>query len=160
MAGIEVLVVGSGGREHALALGLSKSESVSQVHCTPGNAGTSMVAVNHQVPDTDIEGIVDLAIRLSVSLVVVGPEAPLVRGLSDRLRANSIPSFGPHSEGALLEGSKIHAKMLMQSLGVPTGSFYRVENLDEIEGSLDSFEPPWVIKRDVLAGGKGVTVTT
>ena len=160
MAGIEVLVVGSGGREHALALGLSKSDSVSKVHCTPGNAGTSMVAENHQVPDTDIEGIVDLAIKLSVSLVVVGPEAPLVQGLSDRLRANSIPSFGPHSEGALLEGSKIHAKMLMKSLGIPTGSFHRVENLDEIEGSLDSFEPPWVIKRDVLAGGKGVTVTT
>ena len=160
MAGIEVLVVGSGGREHALALGLSKSDSVSKVHCTPGNAGTSMVAVNHQVPDTDIEGIVDLAIQLSVSLVVVGPESPLVDGLSDRLRANSIPSFGPHSEGALLEGSKIYAKMLMQSLGVPTGSFHRVENLDEIDGSLDSYEPPWVIKRDVLAGGKGVTVTT
>ena len=159
MAGIEVLVVGSGGREHALALGLSKSDSISKVHCTPGNAGTSMVAVNHQVPDTDIEGIVNLAIELSVSLVVIGPETPLVNGLSDRLRENSIPSFGPHSEGALLEGSKIHAKMLMQSLGVPTGSFHRVENVDAIEYSLDSFEPPWVIKRDVLAGGKGVTVT-
>ena len=160
MAGIEVLVVGSGGREHALALGLSKSDSISKVHCTPGNAGTSMVAVNHQVPDTDIEGIVDLAIELSVSLVVVGPEAPLVNGLSDRLRENSIPSFGPHSEGALLEGSKLHSKMVMQSLDVPTGSFLKVENLDSIEDSLETFEPPWVIKRDVLAGGKGVTVTS
>tara|TARA_B100001115_G_C15833810_1_gene416614 strand:- start:363 stop:1637 length:1275 start_codon:yes stop_codon:yes gene_type:complete len=160
MTGFEVLVVGSGGREHALALGLSKSDSVSKVHCTPGNAGTSIVAENHQVNDTDIEGIVNLAIQLSVSLVVIGPEAPLVHGLSDRLRENSIHSFGPNSEGALLEGSKIHAKMLMQSLGIPTGSFQRVENLSQIEGLLDSFKPPWVIKRDGLAGGKGVTVTT
>ena len=160
MPGIEVLVVGSGGREHALALGLSNSDSVSKVHCTPGNSGTSLVATNHQVPATDIEGIVDLALDLSVSLVVVGPEAPLVDGLSDRLREESIPSFGPHSEGALLEGSKIHAKMLMQSLGVPTGSFQRVESNESIEASLDSFVPPWVIKRDVLAGGKGVTVTS
>ena len=160
MAGIEVLVVGSGGREHALALGLSKSDSISKVHCAPGNAGTSMVAVNHQVPSTDIEGIVELAVELSVSLVVVGPEAPLVNGLSDRLRENSIPSFGPHSEGALLEGSKLHSKMVMQSLDVPTGSFLKVENLDSIEDSLETFEPPWVIKRDVLAGGKGVTVTS
>ena len=160
MAGIEVLVVGSGGREHALALGLSKSDSISKVHCAPGNAGTSMVAVNHQVPSTDIEGIVELAVELSVSLVVIGPEAPLVNGLSDRLRENSIPSFGPHSEGALLEGSKLHSKMVMQSLDVPTGSFLKVENLDSIEDSLEKFEPPWVIKRDVLAGGKGVTVTS
>ena len=160
MAGIEVLVVGSGGREHALALGLSKSDSISKVHCAPGNAGTSMVAVNHQVPSTDIEGIVELAVELSVSLVVVGPEAPLVNGLSDRLRENSIPSFGPHSEGALLEGSKFHSKMVMQSLDVPTGSFLKVGNLDSIEDSLETFEPPWVIKRDVLAGGKGVTVTS
>ena len=160
MAGIEVLVVGSGGREHALALGLSKSDSISKVHCAPGNAGTSMVAVNHQVPSTDIEGIVELAVELSVSLVVIGPEAPLVNGLSDRLRENSIPSFGPHSEGALLEGSKLHSKMVMQSLDVPTGSFLKVGNLDSIEDSLETFEPPWVIKRDVLAGGKGVTVTS
>ncbi|HJM24211.1 MAG TPA: phosphoribosylamine--glycine ligase, partial [Candidatus Thalassarchaeaceae archaeon] len=160
MVGMEVLVVGSGGREHALALGLSKSESVSVVHCTPGNAGTSMVAINHGVLTTDIEGIVKLASDLRVTLVVVGPEGPLVAGLSDRLRQESIPSFGPHSEGALLEGSKIHAKMVMDSLGIPTGRFEKVEDLESIEGCLKSFDPPWVIKRDVLAGGKGVTVTS
>ena len=160
MTGMDVLVVGSGGREHALAIGLSKSDSVLKVHCTPGNAGTSMVATNHNVPDSDIEGIVNLAKDLGVSLVVVGPEAPLVNGLSDRLRQESIPSFGPHSEGALLEGSKTHAKVVMQSLGIPTGRFERIEEIDAIESSLDSFERPWVIKRDVLAGGKGVTVTS
>ena len=160
MTGMDVLVVGSGGREHALAIGLSKSDSVLSVHCAPGNAGTSMVATNHNVPDSDIEGIVNLAKDLGVSLVVVGPEAPLVNGLSDRLRQESIPSFGPHSEGALLEGSKTHAKVVMQSLGIPTGRFERIEEIDAIESTLDSFEHPWVIKRDVLAGGKGVTVTS
>ena len=127
MTGMEVLVVGSGGREHALAIGLSESDSVFSVHCAPGNAGTSMVATNHNVPDSDIEGIVNLAKDLGVSLVVVGPEAPLVNGLSDRLRQESIPSFGPHSEGALLEGSKTHAKAVMQSLGTPTGRFERID---------------------------------
>ena len=160
MTGMEVLVVGSGGREHALAIGLSESDSVFSVHCAPGNAGTSMVATNHNVPDSDIEGIVNLAKDLGVSLVVVGPEAPLVNGLSDRLRQESIPSFGPHSEGALLEGSKTHAKTVMQSLGIPTGRFERIDEIDSIEANLESFEPPWVIKRDVLAGGKGVTVTS
>lgn len=160
MTGMEVLVVGGGGREHALALGLSQSNSVSTVHCAPGNAGTSMVATNHGVSVTDIDGIVDLANELGVSLVVVGPEAPLVAGLSDRLRQESIPSFGPHSEGALLEGSKIHAKTIMESLGVPTGRFEKIDEIDSIDGGLDSFDPPWVVKRDVLAGGKGVTVTS
>tara|TARA_B100001094_G_scaffold332285_1_gene403729 strand:+ start:3060 stop:4331 length:1272 start_codon:yes stop_codon:yes gene_type:complete len=160
MIGMDVLVVGSGGREHALAIGLSQSESVSSVHCAPGNAGTSIVATNHNIPVSDIDGIVNLAIDLGVSLVVVGPEAPLVNGLSDMLRGESIPSFGPHSEGALLEGSKTHAKTVMESLGVPTGRFERIDEIDSIEESLDSFTPPWVIKRDVLAGGKGVTVTS
>ena len=160
MTGMEVLVVGGGGREHALALGLSQSNSVSTVHCAPGNAGTSMVATNHGVSVTDIDGIVDLANELGVSLVVGGPEAPLVAGLSDRLRQESIPSFGPHSEGALLEGSKIHAKTIMESLGVPTGRFEKIDEIGSIDGGLDSFDPPWVVKRDVLAGGKGVTVTS
>ena len=160
MSGMKVLVVGSGGREHALAIGLSKSDSFSSVHCTPGNAGTSMVATNHDVPASDTEGIVNLAKDLRVSLVVVGPEAPLVNGLSDRLRQESIPTFGPHSEGALLEGSKTHAKTVMQSLGIPTGRFESIDEIDSIEASMKSFQPPWVIKRDVLAGGKGVTVTS
>ena len=160
MTGMEVLVVGGGGREHALALGLSQSNSVSAVHCTPGNAGTSMVGTNHGVSVNDIEGIVHLANELGVSLVVVGPEAPLVAGLSDRLRQESIPSFGPHAGGALLEGSKIHAKTIMESLGVPTGRFEKIDEIESIEGRLDSFDPPWVIKRDVLAGGKGVVVTS
>ena len=127
MAGLEVLVVGSGGREHALAIGLNQSESVSHVHCSPGNAGTSMLGTNHEVAVSDLEGIVNLAVNLDVGLVVVGPEAPLVAGLANLLRENSVPCFGPHSEGAMLEGSKLHAKKVMRSLDVPTGDFEVVE---------------------------------
>ena len=157
---LDVLVVGSGGREHAIAIGLSKSLSVSGIHCTPGNAGTSFIATNHDVSSSDIDGIVGLAQRLDVSLVVVGPEAPLVDGLADRLWEEEIPCFGPHSEGAMLEGAKLHAKRVMESLAVPTGNFEVVRDAMSIEESLDFFTPPWVIKRDILAGGKGVIVTS
>tara|TARA_B100001079_G_scaffold207539_1_gene181389 strand:+ start:546 stop:1820 length:1275 start_codon:yes stop_codon:yes gene_type:complete len=160
MAGIGVLIVGGGGREHALAIGLSQSDSVASVHTSPGNAGTSMVGTNHEVSSTDVGGLVDLAVKLDVGLVVVGPEAPLVEGLAERLRDASIPCFGPHSGGAKLEGSKLHAKRVMKSLGIPTGDFEVVDDPGDVESSLDLFEPPWVVKRDVLAGGKGVTVTS
>ena len=160
MAGMDVLIVGGGGREHALAIGLSQSESVSTVHASPGNAGTSMVGLNHGISSTDIDGLVSLAVDLDVALVVVGPESPLVEGLADRLRAKEIPCFGPHSEGAKLEGSKLHAKRVMKSLGIPTGDFIVVYDEGDVQSSLDSFKPPWVVKRDVLAGGKGVTVTS
>ncbi|MEC8998486.1 MAG: phosphoribosylamine--glycine ligase [Candidatus Thermoplasmatota archaeon] len=160
MTGMGVLIVGGGGREHALAIGLSQSDSVTSVHASPGNAGTSMVGTNHEVSSTDVGGLVDLAVKLGVGLVVVGPEAPLVEGLAERLRDASIPCFGPHSGGAKLEGSKLHAKRVMKSLGIPTGDFEVVDDLREVESSLDLFEPPWVVKRDILAGGKGVTVTS
>ncbi|MBI87501.1 MAG: phosphoribosylamine--glycine ligase [Euryarchaeota archaeon] len=154
------LIVGSGGREHAIALGLLESETFAVLHCAPGNAGTSLIASNHDVSTSDIEGIIDLAKEIGASLVVVGPEVPLVLGLADSLRSESIPCFGPHKDGAMLEGSKLHAKKVMESIGVPTGSFEIVDNISNIEKNLDSFDPPWVIKRDVLAGGKGVTVTS
>ena len=98
MSTLTVLVVGGGGREHALCLGLAKSPSVTAVHCSPGNAGTSMVASNHNVSSSDIEGIVSLALELDSNLVVVGPEAPLVNGLADSLRDAGISCFGPHSD--------------------------------------------------------------
>ncbi len=157
---LEVLVVGNGGREHAMVLGLSGSHSVSALHCTPGNAGTNDLATNHNVSASDIEGIVSLSKQLDVSIVVVGPELPLVDGLADRLRLEGIPCFGPHSEGAMLEGSKLHAKQIMEQLGIPTGKFKVIRDPSSINDSLDEFDPPWVIKRDVLAGGKGVTVSS
>jgi len=155
-----VLVVGSGGREHALCIGLANSPSVEAVHCSPGNAGTSMVATNHGVSTSDIEGMVALALEVTADLVVVGPEAPLVNGLADSLREAGVSCFGPHSSGARLEASKLHAKEIMRSLGVPTGSHLVVDDKSTISSALDSFEAPWVVKRDVLAAGKGVTVTS
>ena len=160
MPGLTVLVVGGGGREHALCLGLNASPSVGSIHSAPGNAGTSMVGVNHPVSANDTEGLLSLTSELGVDLVVVGPEAPLVDGLADSLRAKGIACFGPHAEGAMLEGSKLHAKSVMQSLGVPTGGCVVVKEAGAIEPALESFEPPWVVKRDVLAAGKGVTVTS
>ena len=157
---MEVLIVGSGGREHALALSLSESGSVNHVHSCPGNAGTAMSGTNHNVDSMDIEGIINLAKRLDIDLVVVGPEAPLVAGLSDRLLEEEIPCFGPNSIGAKLEGSKLYAKEIMQSAKVPTAGLILIENIDRINESLDNYSPPWVVKRDVLAGGKGVVVTS
>ena len=156
---MKVLVVGGGGREHALAIGLSESNSVDSIHTCPGNAGTSMVGINHNVSATDVDGVVALASELSVDLVVVGPEDPLVAGLSDSLREKGIPSFGPHSEGAELEGSKLHAKRVMESLGIPTGGVQILRADSDIDAALARYSPPWVIKRDVLAAGKGVVVT-
>ena len=159
MSGIDVLLVGSGGREHAIAIGLAQSKSVSSLHCLPGNAGTSLIAENHDISTSDLDAIVNLAKELEISLVVVGPEVPLVDGLADKLRNNSISCFGPNSEGAMLEGSKVHAKHVMMDLGIPTGRFEILEKTSKIEDIFESFKPPWVIKRDVLAGGKGVVVT-
>ena len=160
MAPLTTLVVGGGGREHALCIGLANSPSVADVHCLPGNAGTSMVATNHDISTSDIEAIVSLALELDADLVVVGPEAPLVDGLADALRRAGVSCFGPHSGGALLEASKLHAKEVMKSLGVPTGDYLVVDDESTISNALDKFEAPWVIKRDVLAAGKGVTVTS
>ena len=157
---MEILVVGSGGREHALSLSLSACESVNHVHSCPGNAGTAISGTNHKVDSMDIEGIINLAKLLKIDLVVVGPEAPLVAGLSDRLSEEGIPCFGPNSKGANLEGSKLYAKEIMQSMKVPTAGLILIENLNRINESLDTYPPPWVVKRDVLAGGKGVVVTT
>ena len=101
-----VLIVGSGGREHAISLQLAKSASVADIHVAPGNAGTSMVGSNHEVALEDIDGLCELAVRIGADLVIIGPEAPLVAGLADRLRQQGINCFGPNAEGALPEGSK------------------------------------------------------
>ena len=154
-----VLIVGSGGREHAISLQLAKSASVADIHVAPGNAGTSMVGSNHEVALEDIDGLCELAVRIGADLVIIGPEAPLVAGLADRLRQQGIKCFGPNAEGALLEGSKQYAKSIMRRLGVPTAGSVMVTENSQIDSALGGFSKPWVIKRDGLAAGKGVTVT-
>ena len=160
MTSMSVLIIGSGGREHALAIGLSQSPSIGSIHTAPGNAGTAILGTNHQIDAMDIEGLVSLAQEISADLVVVGPEGPLVAGISDRLREIGIPTFGPGAKGAMLEGSKAHAKDLMGKLGIPTADSVRLDEHSDIEVFLQGNRPPWVIKRDVLASGKGVVVTS
>ncbi|MCH2636778.1 MAG: phosphoribosylamine--glycine ligase [Candidatus Thalassarchaeum sp.] len=157
--GRTVLVVGGGGREHALTIGLLDSPSVSTVHVAPGNAGTAGIATNHDVSASDIDAQVALAKSIGADLFVVGPEAPLVDGLSDSLRAVGIPSFGPHAAGAMLEGRKDFAKQVMLDLNIPTAGVQHLTPETDLDAAVDLWGAPWVVKRDVLAGGKGVVVT-
>ena len=156
-----VLVVGGGGREHALCRSLSQSESISDVHVSPGNAGTLNYATNHSVSASDVEGLVSLSRSLGVDFVVVGPEAPLCDSIADILLSHGIPCFGPQAVHAELEGSKLFAKEAMRRADVPTADYVVLDSRSDIESALSSYsDNPWVIKRDVLAGGKGVVVTT
>jgi len=156
---LTVLVVGSGGREHALAWALSRDPGVAQVHIAPGNPGTAQVGTNHDVDQLDPDAVAALARRLGVGLVVVGPEAPLVAGVADAVRAAGIPVFGPGAGAARLEGSKAFAKEVMAAAGVPTADARLCLSMDEVAAALDFFGPPYVVKDDGLAAGKGVIVT-
>ncbi len=156
---MRVLVLGSGGREHALALALSRDPEVSQVHAAPGNPGVGEVATLHSVDLGDAAAVADLATRLGTDLVVVGPEAPLVAGVADAVRGAGVACFGPSRGAAQLEGSKAFAKQVMAAADVPTARSVVCESAAEADVALDSFGPPYVVKDDGLAAGKGVVVT-
>jgi phosphoribosylamine---glycine ligase len=156
---VKTLVIGTGGREHALALALSRDPSVSEVHAAPGNPGIAAVATLHEVDPMDGGAVADLAVRLGVDLVVVGPEAPLVAGVADAVREHGISCFGPSGEAARLEGSKAFAKDVMTAAGVPTARAHVCTTADEARAALEEFGPPYVVKDDGLAAGKGVVVT-
>jgi phosphoribosylamine---glycine ligase len=143
---VKVLLVGSGGREHALAWKLSQAPSLDELHAAPGNPGIAALGRCHPVHAEDAEGLLALAGSLEVDLVVVGPEAPLVAGVADELRHAGVPVFGPSAAAARIEGSKSFAKEVMQAAGVPTAA------------TLPVARPPCVIKADGLAAGKGVFV--
>jgi len=153
---VRVLVIGSGGREHALAWRLAASPSVREVVVWPGNGGTSLAGWTPvDLPPADADASA-LAQRLQPQLVVVGPEAPLVAGLADRLRAAGIPVCGPGAAGARLEGSKVFAKEFMQRHGVPTAAARTVTGAGELDEALAAVAGDVVIKADGLAAGKGV----
>ncbi|MFF3942803.1 phosphoribosylamine--glycine ligase [Streptomyces phaeofaciens] len=156
---MNVLVIGSGAREHALCRSLSLDPAVTALHCAPGNAGIAEVAELHQVDALDGEAVAALAKELGAELVVVGPEAPLVAGVADAVREAGIPVFGPSKEAAQLEGSKAFAKDVMAGAGVPTARSYVCTTAEEIAEALDAFGAPYVVKDDGLAAGKGVVVT-
>ncbi|MGW4896267.1 phosphoribosylamine--glycine ligase [Kitasatospora sp. NPDC004240] len=157
---MKVLVIGGGAREHALCRSLSQDPAVTELHCAPGNAGIAQVATVHPVDQLDGAQVTALARRLEAGLVVVGPEAPLVAGVADAVRAAGIPVFGPSGEAAQLEGSKAFAKDVMAGAGVPTARSYVCVTAEEAAEALDAFGAPYVVKDDGLAAGKGVVVTS
>jgi phosphoribosylamine--glycine ligase len=156
---MKILLVGSGGREHALALGLKADPSTTQLHCAPGNPGIADLALLHPLDIKNNAAIVALAKELLIDLVVIGPEVPLVNGASDALRSAGFAVFGPSKAAAQLEGSKDFAKGVMRDAGVPTAHSYTCTTKEEIEKALDEFGAPYVVKDNGLAAGKGVVVT-
>jgi phosphoribosylamine--glycine ligase len=156
---VKVLVIGGGAREHALCRSLSLDPDVTSLYCAPGNAGIAEVAELHPVDILDGAAVAGLAESLRADLVVVGPEAPLVAGVADAVRARGIDCFGPGEQAAQLEGSKAFAKDVMAAAGVPTARSYVCVTAEEIERALDAFGAPYVVKDDGLAAGKGVVVT-
>lgn len=156
---MKVLVIGGGAREHALCRSLSLDPDVTALHCAPGNAGIAEVAELHGVNALDGTAVAELAAGLAADLVIVGPEAPLVAGVADAVRDRGIPVFGPSAQAAQLEGSKAFAKDVMAAAAVPTARSYVCTTPAEVDVALDAFGPPYVVKDDGLAAGKGVVVT-
>jgi len=156
---VEILLVGGGAREHALARALSLDPTVTGLHAVPGNPGIGALATLHAVDPLDGAAVAALAVSLGVDLVVVGPEAPLVAGVADAVRAAGIPVVGPSAEAARLEGSKAFAKDVMAAAGVPTAAARVATTLEQVAAALDEFGAPHVVKEDGLAAGKGVVVT-
>ncbi|WP_405563127.1 phosphoribosylamine--glycine ligase [Polaribacter sp. Asnod6-C07] len=161
---MNVLILGSGGREHAFTLKLSESNKISNLFVAPGNAGTDKIAKNININPTDFIAVKDLVLQNNINMVVVGPEAPLVEGVHDFFLADAelknIPVIGPKKDGALLEGSKDFSKQFMQKHNVPTAKYqsFTKDNLTEGFTFLETLEPPYVLKADGLAAGKGVLI--
>jgi phosphoribosylamine--glycine ligase len=156
---VRVLLLGSGGREHALARALAADGDVTGLHAAPGNPGIAGVATVHPAGLADTGAVTGLARHLGADLVVVGPEAPLVAGLGDALRAAGIACFGPDRDAARIEGSKSFAKEIMAAAGIPTAAARTCDGEQAAEAALTAFGPPYVVKADGLAAGKGVVVT-
>lgn len=155
---MRVLLIGSGGREHALACAMSRSERLEKLYVAPGNGGTSLVAENVALDVDDHQAVIQFCADQSIDLVVVGPEGPLVAGIADDLRAAGIAVFGPSRAAAQLEGSKAFTKALCDETGIPTAAYARFAALDPAIDYVRSQGAPIVIKADGLAAGKGVTV--
>jgi len=159
VASLDVLVIGGGGREHALVRALALDPAVARVHAAPGNPGMAEHAALHEVDPQHGGSVADLAVSLGVDLVVVGPEAPLVAGVADAVTGRGVPCFGPTASAARLEGSKAFAKQVMAAAGVPTARAHVCTTPEDLEAALDDLGAPYVVKDDGLAAGKGVVVT-
>jgi phosphoribosylamine--glycine ligase len=157
---VKVLVIGSGAREHALASAFLGDTAVSHVIVAPGNAGIAALFDTVPVDIAEPQAIADLATAQDADLVVIGPEVPLVAGAADAVRERGIPCFGPSAAAAQLEGSKSFAKKVMAEAEVPTAMAHVCAHIDQVAAALDRFGPPYVVKDDGLAAGKGVVVTS
>ena len=155
---MDILVIGAGGREHAIIWSLSKSEKVNTIYCAPGNAGISQIAQCVPIGVHEFEKLADFAIQKEVGLVVVGPDDPLADGIVDVFEAKNIPVFGPRKNAAEIEGSKTFMKDLLRKYNIPTAAYEKFDNYEAALDYLRSRPVPIVIKADGLAAGKGVTV--
>ncbi len=155
---MKVLVIGHGGREHALIHALSRSPSVTEIHAIPGNDGMSRQAICHSISWKDTEQVVNLCLRSQIDFVMIGPEDPLVDGLADRLRERGILVVGPSAHGARLEGSKIYCKNFLVEAGIPTAASQVVHDVAGTLEAARAYKPPFVLKADGLAAGKGVLI--
>jgi phosphoribosylamine--glycine ligase len=161
---MNILILGSGGREHAFTLKLAESNKVNQLFIAPGNAGTQKLGTNINISPTDFEAVKHTVLQHQIKMVVVGPEAPLVEGIHDYFLSDSqlknIPVIGPKKDGALLEGSKDFSKQFMEKYQIPTARYqsFTSETLEEGKQFLETFNPPYVLKADGLAAGKGVLI--
>ncbi len=156
---MRVLLLGSGGREHALARALAAGSDVAELHAAPGNPGIGQLAELHDIAPADPAAVTALTVRLAADLVVIGPEAPLVAGVADAVRATGFRCFGPDRAAAMIEGSKSFAKEIMIAAGIPTAAARTCTTEAEVSEALAEFGPPYVVKADGLAAGKGVVVT-
>lgn len=159
LGAMDILVVGTGAREHAIVRALRSDPLVAAVRCAPGNAGIAQEVPTYPLDQSDPAAVADLAERLGVDLVVIGPEAPLVAGAADAVRARGLACFGPSAAAAQLEGSKSFAKEVMAAAGVPTAAARTCRTGEEVQAALLEFGPIHVVKDDGLAAGKGVVVT-
>ena len=155
---MKILVVGGGGREHAITWRLAQDAVKHELFCAPGNAGTAALATNLKIGAEDVMGVVAWSLAEKPDLVVVGPEAPLVKGLVDELAKIGVTAFGPVAAGARMEGSKRFAKEIMDAAGVPTGKAETFTDAAKAKAALPTYGLPVVIKADGLAAGKGVIV--
>ncbi|WP_250673777.1 phosphoribosylamine--glycine ligase [Paraclostridium ghonii] len=155
---MNVLVVGSGGREHAICYNLIKNSKVNQIYCAPGNAGISKIAQCLNIKDSDIDNLCKFAKENKIDLTIVGPEVPLVNGIVDKFEKENLRIFGPNKKCAMLEGSKSFSKEFMIKNNIPTAKYKEYTDLNEAIDEIDSFGYPVVIKADGLAAGKGVVI--
>ena len=155
---MKVLMIGSGGREHALCWKISKSKKVDKIYCAPGNGGTGLIAENINIQANEVDKLLDFALNNKIDLTIVGPEDPLVLGIVDKFQNNGLKIFGPNKKCAQLEGSKEFSKIFMEKYNIPTAKYKSFTNYNAALEGLDEFTYPLVIKADGLCLGKGVVI--